>query len=420
MRWSLLRIIGLAFLLTGFSISLAQVPSGQTPSGGTPGGFGGFGGGGFSGGGFGGRGGGKGGMSSMDPNAFFNMMSGGKDSISAAEITDPRMQGMFSRMTNGATGPVTRDQFATMLQQYRAAREQQMAAGGFGGGGFDRGSGGFGKSRGPGGFGSSGFGGASSGGGDMSSSWAEGAFRRLDTNNDGTLSYDEMKADENLLAEKDKWDADKNGFIDLNEYKSYFQARMQQRMMDRAGGSDSGSDPSKGPAEEEKRPVVYRKGKLPKELPSWFSEYDTDGDTQVGLYEWKRFNRPIQEFMAMDTNGDGFLTVEEVLRASKGNASADSRGGPQRFGMDGTGGPGTTFSRGGTGGGDSSSSGVDRTSNFGGSMGRGQFGGRGGNGGDGAWGGGKGRGGKGNKTKGDRGGKGGGKSRPGNDNPADE
>src|SRR5262249_60797924 len=52
---------------------------------------------------------------------------------------------------------------------------------------------------------------------------------------------------------------------------------------------------------------------LPKELPAWFAELDTNHDAQIGLYEWKVSGRPIAEFLRMDRNNDGFLTVEEVL-----------------------------------------------------------------------------------------------------------
>jgi Ca2+-binding EF-hand superfamily protein len=150
---------------------------------------------------------------------------------------------------------------------------------------------------------------------------ADNMFQKYDQNGDGQLNYDEMP--EALRSERDKWDTNKDGFIDRNEFKAYFQARIQQSMAERAAmggqsfGGGFGTDPGQGaepPVEEEKKPVVYRVGNLPKELPSWFKELDTDGDAQIGLYEWKASKRPIEEFMKMDRNGDGFLTVAEVLR----------------------------------------------------------------------------------------------------------
>jgi hypothetical protein len=78
------------------------------------------------------------------------------------------------------------------------------------------------------------------------------------------------------------------------------------------------------------RPIVYHSHNLPKELPAWFAQLDTNHDAQIGLYEWKVSGRPIAEFLRMDRNNDGFLTVEEVLlyMAQTGQAdSARGRGG---------------------------------------------------------------------------------------------
>ena len=44
-----------------------------------------------------------------------------------------------------------------------------------------------------------------------------------------------------------------------------------------------------------------------------FQQLDTDQDGQIGLYEWRTSGRPIDEFEKYDRNGDGFLTIEEVL-----------------------------------------------------------------------------------------------------------
>jgi Ca2+-binding EF-hand superfamily protein len=160
--------------------------------------------------------------------------------------------------------------------------------------------------------------------------WAEGMFRRLDQNGDGLLNYDEMP--ESLRAERDKWDTNKDGFIDLNEFKAYFQAAMQQRLADNGGqwpqpwqgGYAPGITAAITVPEEDRRPVVFRVGSLPKELPAWFKQLDTDNDGQIGLYEWKASGKSIEEFQKIDRNNDGFLTVEEVLRyeAERKTASA--------------------------------------------------------------------------------------------------
>src|SRR5437588_845670 len=175
--------------------------------------------------------------------------------------------------------------------------------------------------------------------------WAENMFRRLDSNGDGLLNYDEMP--ESLRAERDKWDTNKDGFIDLNEYKVYFQAVIQQRMAENGGGNpnwqgggiqDTGSPPT--PEEEEvKKPDVYHAGNLPKDIPDWFKQIDSDGDGQIGLYEWKVSGRSLDEFRKIDRNNDGFLTIDEVMRyvaeQKKSGGTTPSPG----FGMTG-GGPG--------------------------------------------------------------------------------
>jgi Ca2+-binding EF-hand superfamily protein len=137
---------------------------------------------------------------------------------------------------------------------------------------------------------------------------AEAEFRQLDTNGDGLLNFDEISADPTLAAERDKWDTNKDGFIDLNEFKEYFKARTQQ---DHAAGQ---GEPAGGPrtvkGKSEKLPTAPD---LPPNLPDWFKRYDTDGDGQIGLYEWKAAGQPLARFLALDLNGDGFLTADEVL-----------------------------------------------------------------------------------------------------------
>jgi Ca2+-binding EF-hand superfamily protein len=197
---------------------------------------------------------------------------------------------------------------------------QGKGKGGFGGGG-PGGPGGFqGKGKkgfgGPGGFpGQAGLQGPGFPGGpggnpglDLNQ-MAEADFNVRDRNGDGFLNMDEMPAQ--LKAELSKWDTNRDNLISLDEYKSYFAAAMQNRR----GGNQTNSRTIIIEEEEDldARPVVFRAGKLPKELPPWFKELDTDKDGQVALYEWRRAGKDLDEFLEWDRNNDGFITAEEAL-----------------------------------------------------------------------------------------------------------
>ncbi|HXG10913.1 MAG TPA: hypothetical protein VNK04_14230 [Gemmataceae bacterium] len=284
-----------------------------------------------------------------DPNEFFNRLSGGRDVVRRSDITDPRMQFMFDRIAsqlNITNGEITRRQFTEVVQQFLTMR-----------------GGGPGSSGGP--------------WGGNSDEANERRFRERDRNGDGVLNYDEMS--DTLRAEREKWDANRDGVIDLNEYKSYMQARSQQWQQQRGGGDSGPRGGSSGPPtldgipipvftpeDEDRKPIVYRAGRLPRELQqgpgSWFKDLDTDLDGQVGLYEWKRSGWPIEQFAGIDRNGDGFLTIEETLRYLNGqqgngngsstmlaNRNGDRSRGEGSFdrGGSGNGGPRGGFDRGG-------------------------------------------------------------------------
>ena len=68
-------------------------------------------------------------------------------------------------------------------------------------------------------------------------------FRRADKNADGFLDPSEMS--ENLRAELDKWDVDKNKLIDLNEYREYYKAWDAKQQAERGGAG--GGQPWAGP-----------------------------------------------------------------------------------------------------------------------------------------------------------------------------
>jgi hypothetical protein len=305
-------------------------------------------------------------MRGGDPNQFFDRLANGKDVITRADIANPMMQAMFDRMAQNlgiTNGQITREQFTAAMQNFRGNRGQGTGPGN----------------------------GQGQGGSDRIAAMAESSFQALDQNRDGLLNSDEMP--EELRVERDKWDTNKDGFIDLAEYKVYFQARVQQWMADRntnpnpGGGFDPNANglPPTQTEEEDAKPVVYRAGNLPQGIPPWFAQLDTDQDGQIGLYEWKTSGRSIQEFEQMDRNGDGFLTIDEVMRYEA--AQAKKRGntpGGNVFALGGGGRPGGFGGFGGQnfGGGNGGRPNFGGGGNGGGpNFGPGNFGGRNGGGG---------------------------------------
>jgi len=235
-----------------------------------------------------------------DPSIIFGFLSKGKDYITRGDL-DPRMQGMFDRATsmlNITDGKITRDQFVSGMEKLKEMRARGIMPPGMGGGG-------------------GGMGGTPQTDAEKAQrteQFAEMGFRERDQNQDGVLVVEEMS--DSLRAEREQWDANRDGFIDLAEYKQFVTAWVAKRDQER-GVTPTATPGQPTPNESEQRPTVYRAGKLPKELPEWFAKLDTDVDGQVGLYEWRPSGKPFGEFESMDRNGDGLLTIEEVLRIQR-------------------------------------------------------------------------------------------------------
>lgn len=233
-----------------------------------------------------------------DPSAFFDRMSGGKDVWKRSDAEAKGMEKMFDKFAEGVgstNGEITRAQFVAFMEKKMAKQEGLVGS-------------------------------ASSSAdpnADRYAKIAEFSFRSLDKNGDGRLDYNEMPED--LRAELSKWDTNGNGTIELEEYKAYYTARREQRKTDwaEARGSYAGAvNPGAMPVApggqptptktEPKKPLVYTKNNLPKDLPSWFRDL-ADGDAQIGFFQWRAAGRSLDEFRKYDLNNDGFITVEEAL-----------------------------------------------------------------------------------------------------------
>lgn len=292
---------------------------------------------------------GRGGFS-MNPDDRFNEYSGGRDSFNVNQLS-PEQRSRFDRSANfmgiqpGPDGTVTRDMYRRGAEQMTQRFSQMRGGGGPPGSGGP--PGGFGGPPGampmggpPGGFGGptggppGGFGGppgAPPAAAEMTDESAYSWMRRYDTDGDRRISREEASKSDRIRDNFDQYDANRDGYIDVGEYKLMFAGMMQSRGGDR--DRDRGGDPRQGggpppqgggdynrerndPRQEEveQRPVVYRYGKLPKDLPSWFTSLDEDKDGQVGMHEWRADGRTMSEFMDMDLNGDGLITAEEYFR----------------------------------------------------------------------------------------------------------
>ena len=321
---------------------------------------------------FGGKGGGGGpggGMMNQDPGVIFEMLARGRPFFLISEtrtLRDPLTQ--YSQEKGISNGQINRQQFGDFHAQYKAKMDAGGGASPFGGGAspFAGGPSPFGGK----GMGKKGFGGPDPSGmtlpggappsPDILNQLADGIFKRLDQDGDGYLNDREMPG--RLRKDLTRWDRNGDGLIDINEFRAYYAASIAGD----DGGGRGATTTIIDDDELDRKVNVIRAGKLPANMPDWFNKYDTDGDGQVALYEWRKF-KPLDEFKVWDLNDDGFITPEEALRHqsvltnenpknSAGSMSAMISGDPGANGRPQFG-PGNKGGKGGPGGGKKSKKG---------------------------------------------------------------
>jgi len=179
-------------------------------------------------------------------------------------------------------------------------------------------------------------------------------IQRLDVNGDGKVSRDElvegsaMRSMFDKLVEQYKLDPKKTYTLKELEEASGIGGSSSSGSTGGSSGSSSrtgdsrpagpgspGSsfrfgDPRRGPSGSSRGSSGSRTSRSPsdgrpfralEDLPGEYRSYDKDGDGQVGLYEWPKDR--IRDFIALDRNDDGFLTISELKKPSSSSQNGE-------------------------------------------------------------------------------------------------
>lgn len=162
-------------------------------------------------------------------------------------------------------------------------------------------------------------------------------IQTLDVNGDGKVNRDELEEGsakrrmfDNLI-EKYKLDAKKTYTLkELEEASGMTVSGSSTTPSSPPGGSSRSGDSRRGPlsrgstGSRSSRPASDgRPYRALEELPDKYRSYDKDGDGQVGLYEWPKDR--IAEFIGLDKNDDGFLTISELKKPSSPNGEKEKK-----------------------------------------------------------------------------------------------
>lgn len=163
-------------------------------------------------------------------------------------------------------------------------------------------------------------------------------LKRLDPDGDGVVQRDKLSGRFKMILDRmiDRYGLDKKKKEwKLEELRAAIESGAKKRLeaeqsssgstgpgvIRRQAGGKTVSIPPHKPGE--LHPLVS--------LPEQYGSYDKDNDGQIGLYEWPR--KRIAEFLKLDKNDDGFLTIEELGKPEgkqEGNGGDTKKEGEKR------------------------------------------------------------------------------------------
>jgi len=143
-------------------------------------------------------------------------------------------------------------------------------------------------------------------------------LKRLDPDGDGKVVRDKLPSIYKRMLDRiiDRYGLDKKkGEWKIEELRAAITSGAKKRLAAEQAGQPAGrpAAPAAGsPAGKLATVPPHKPGELHPlvQLPAEYASYDKDHDGQIGLYEWPR--KRIPEFLKLDKNDGGFLTIEEL------------------------------------------------------------------------------------------------------------
>lgn len=120
---------------------------------------------------------------------------------------------------------------------------------------------------------------------------------------------------EKIRKQREAENSDRGGEDDDRRRREEYERRKQEYEKRKREEEERKSKENSKSTSKKSAPVIKPKPRVTVEMPSTFTEGDTDTDGQIGFYEWKKWRRDgISDFFKYDRNRDGFLTPRELAK----------------------------------------------------------------------------------------------------------